>query len=82
MRGNMLQHSKKATDYAHPKLMAKELVSPKDFLENIYDTTPDGIMVSDNKGYIIRVNRALEKMLGFSQEETHWQTYRRNVSKR
>jgi PAS domain S-box-containing protein len=49
--------------------MAKELVSPKDFLENIYDTTPDGIMVSDNKGYIIRVNRALEKMLGFSQEE-------------
>jgi len=65
----MLQYSKKATDYAHPKLMAKEPVSPKDFLENIYDTTPDGIMVSDNKGYIIRVNRALEKMLGFSQEE-------------
>jgi len=53
MRGNMLQHSKKATDYAHPTLMAKELVSPKDFLENIYDTTPDGIMVSDNKGSLL-----------------------------
>ena len=65
----MLEHSKKITDYAHPKQIAKELVSPRDFLENIYDTTPDGIMVSDTKGYIIRVNRALEKMLGFTQEE-------------
>ena len=65
----MLQHSKKATDYEHLKLTAKELVSPREFLENIYDTTPDGIMVSDTKGYITRVNRALEKMLGFTQEE-------------
>jgi len=47
----------------------QELVKTRDFLENIFNTTADGIMVSDARGYLVSVNRALEKMLGFSGDE-------------
>jgi PAS domain S-box-containing protein len=47
----------------------EELISTRDFLENIFSTTADGIMVSDARGYLVRVNTALEKMLGFSRDE-------------
>ncbi len=48
---------------------AGQAVSPDCFLQNIYDITPDGIMVSDARGYIVSINKALEQMLGFSREE-------------
>ena len=56
-------------DITERKRVEKELINTKDFLENIYNTTPDVLMVSDEKGYVISVNKAVEKMLGFTQEE-------------
>ncbi len=56
-------------DVTERKRAEKELINNKYFLENIYNTTPDVIMVSDEKGYVISVNKAVEKMLGFSQKE-------------
>ena len=47
----------------------QELISTRDFLENIFNTTSDGIMVSNARGYLVSVNTALEKMLGFSRDE-------------
>ena len=56
-------------DITERKRVEKELINTKDYLENIYNTTPDVMMVSDEKGYVISVNKAVEKMLGFNQEE-------------
>ena len=41
----------------------------RDFLENIFKTSADGIMISDDKGHITKVNTALGKMLGCSSNE-------------
>ena len=56
-------------DISEQKRAEEELIKTKDFLENIYNTTPDVLTVSDEKGYVIGVNKAAEKMLGFSQKE-------------
>jgi len=56
-------------DISEQKRAEEELINTKDFLENIYNTTPDVLTVSDEKGYVIGVNKAAEKMLGFSQKE-------------
>jgi len=47
----------------------KEIKNARDFLENIFKTTADGIIVSDPEGYITMVNNATEKMLGYSKDE-------------
>ena len=56
-------------DITERKQAEKELIKTKDFLESIYNTTPDVLMVSDEKGSVLSVNKAVEKMLGFTQEE-------------
>ena len=56
-------------DISRRKRAEEELSTTKDFLENIYDTAFDAIMVSDEKGYVLRVNKAAEKMFGVNQEE-------------
>ena len=39
------------------------------FLETVFNTSADGIMVADRIGCIVKVNRAIEQMLGFREEE-------------
>ena len=39
------------------------------FLENLFRTTADGIMVTDHQSYITMVNESTAKMLGYSQDE-------------
>ena len=39
------------------------------FLETVFNTSTDGIMVADRIGCIVKVNRAIEQMLGFREEE-------------
>jgi PAS domain S-box-containing protein len=46
-----------------------ELRAAKDFLEKVFRTCPDGIIVTDFQGIIQRVNQAVETMLGYCQEE-------------
>ena len=41
----------------------------RDFLENIINTSVDGIMIVDESGYIVRVNESLAQMVGYTQAE-------------
>ncbi|MFC1591760.1 PAS domain S-box protein [Thermodesulfobacteriota bacterium] len=45
----------------------REISESRDFLENIFKTSADGIIVTDPTGVILRVNKAIENMLGRSQ---------------
>ncbi|MBW2492175.1 MAG: PAS domain S-box protein [Deltaproteobacteria bacterium] len=45
-----------------------ELKKSKDFLENIFKTSVDGIIVADPEGYITIVNEAVGVMLGCSRD--------------
>jgi PAS domain S-box-containing protein len=41
----------------------------REFLENIFRTTNDGIVVSDTDGKILRANTTVEKLLGYDEQE-------------
>jgi PAS domain S-box-containing protein len=56
-------------DVTERKKAEREIIETRDFLENVFSTTTDGIMISDPKGYVVRVNKAIEEMLGFTQKE-------------
>lgn len=47
----------------------EQLSQSKEFLENIFKTTADGIIITDTNGHIAKVNKAIEKMLGYSENE-------------
>jgi len=55
-------------DITRRKQIEKELKQEQIFLQKIFDTAMDGLMISDDKGEIIRCNRSLQKMLGCSEE--------------
>lgn len=65
----MPQKNNNTTDHEAVQCNKNQSLIPDCFLQNIYDITPDGIMVSDAKGYVISINKALEQMLGFTREE-------------
>ena len=46
-----------------------EIKNTRDFIENIFKTSVDGILVTDPKGYISTANGAAEKILGYSTNE-------------
>ncbi len=56
-------------DITGRKKAEKEIKESKDYLEIIYKTSADGIIVTDNKGRITMINKAVEKMLGYSKDE-------------
>jgi PAS domain S-box-containing protein len=47
----------------------KENKETRAFLETVFDTSTDGIMVTDRIGCIVRINKAVEQMLGFREDE-------------
>lgn len=51
------------------KALEKELRGTKDFLENIMESSVDGIVTTDLKGKITYMNRAMEEMLGYRRQE-------------
>lgn len=56
-------------DITERKKAEKEIKEARDFLENIFKTSADGIMITDSRGSITTVNEAVEKMLGYSHDE-------------
>ncbi len=43
----------------------KELLESNQFLENVFQTSGDGILVIDDKGCIIRANKSMENILDY-----------------
>jgi len=68
-KGNITGSVTSIRDIAERRKTEKEIKETRDFLENIFKTTPDGIMVTDNQGCIMSVNKAMEQMLGFFEAE-------------
>ena len=52
-------------DITERKKAEKEVKEARYFLENVFKTSADGILVADNEGNITMVNEAVEKMLGY-----------------
>ncbi|MEX2130809.1 MAG: response regulator [Pseudohongiellaceae bacterium] len=45
------------------------LIKSENFANNVIDTAPQGIMISDHHGEIVRVNSKLEEMFGYAHGE-------------
>jgi PAS domain S-box-containing protein len=56
-------------DITERKNAEKEIKEARDFLENIINNSVEGILIVDPQGHITRVNEALKKMIGYTQEE-------------
>lgn len=57
------------TDITAQKHLQHQRRESREFLENIFRTTNDGIVVSDTDGRIMRVNTTIENMLGYDEQE-------------
>ena len=55
--------------------LEKELRETKEFLENVMESSVDGILTTDLKGKITYQNRAMEEILGYPKEEAFGRTY-------
>ena len=62
----LLQFKELKSKYAQAKEEKNEL---KNFWEGIFNTTVDGIIVTDENGTITMVNQAVENMFGYSHDE-------------
>jgi PAS domain S-box-containing protein len=58
-----------ARDITERKKTEKEILETRDFLESIIESSKDGILTVDDKGYILSCNTAMEKISGFNKEE-------------
>jgi PAS domain-containing protein len=47
----------------------EELRKTKDYLDNVIESSLDAILVSDNMGYLTRVNSSFLKLIGYNEEE-------------
>ena len=56
-------------DITKRKFLEKELRETKDFLENIMESSVDGIITTDLKGKITYLNRAMEEVLEYTREK-------------
>lgn len=58
-----------ARDITVRKTLERQLRETKEFLENIMESSVDGIVTTDLKGKITFLNRSMEKMLDYRREE-------------
>jgi len=56
-------------DITKRRILERELRETKDFLENIMESSVDGIITTDLKGKITYMNRAMEETIQYKREE-------------
>lgn len=52
-----------------------EIKTVKEFLENVFKTVGDGLVATDARGYIIKVNKAMCAMTGYGEKELLGKTF-------
>ena len=56
-------------DITRRKQAENEIRQARDYLENLFKTSPDAIIITDGEGYIRRVNEAVYNLYGYHPEE-------------
>ncbi len=56
-------------DITERKMAEKEIRAARDFFESTFSTTLDGILITNTQGEILRVNKAVEQILGYQEDE-------------
>lgn len=56
-------------DITEKKIFENKIKEANEFLENLFDTSPDGIIVNSFEGQILRANQAAAKIFGLKKEE-------------
>lgn len=56
-------------DITEQKRLEAEIKETKDYLEKVFEASVDGIIVTDDKGYITMANDSVCTMLGYTKEE-------------
>jgi len=67
--GKILGFLEIARDITEKLALEKELRETKDYLENIVQSSVDAIVTTDPKGRITFINRAMEEMVGLSEDK-------------
>jgi PAS domain S-box-containing protein len=62
-------------DITQHRVQSGSIKQARDFLENIFQTTDDGMFVTSYDGYIIRTNRAFAAILGYEDQELQGKRY-------
>ncbi|MCK5601991.1 PAS domain S-box protein, partial [Candidatus Pacearchaeota archaeon] len=67
--GNYIAAVSIMRDITERKKSENDIEESRDFFENVIKVSVDGIMIVDPGGNIVRTNKALQKMVGYTQEE-------------
>ena len=62
-------------DITQYKLQASTIRRGRDFLENIFQTTDEGVFVTDEGGFFVRANRAFSELIGYAEQELKGRHY-------
>ena len=68
MEGDLIGYLEISRDVTERKRLEWELIETKDYLENILESSADGIITTNQKGTITYVNRGLEEILHDKKE--------------
>ncbi|MFA4911909.1 MAG: PAS domain S-box protein [Desulfobacteria bacterium] len=69
VHGNVIGTLGVAKDITEKKRLENEIRETRDFMENIVESSIDGITTTDNKGIITFISKGAEEMLGYGREE-------------
>ena len=67
--GNLIQFLEASRDVTERATLEKEFEKSTIFLENVINSTVDGIVVVDTKGKVLIFNQGMEKLTGYSAAE-------------
>lgn len=68
-QGTLIGYLEVSRDTTERKRLERELIETKDYLENILESSVDGIITTDKKGVITYLNRGMEEILKRKKEQ-------------
>ncbi|MFH2012437.1 MAG: PAS domain S-box protein [Pseudomonadota bacterium] len=68
-KGELFGYLEISRDVTERQRLERELKETKDYLENILESSVDGIITTDQKGYLTRINRGLEEILHVKKKD-------------